>query len=358
MSNQKQAGGGPLGKIKIGNAIYPILIGLAVVGWMLWRDFNPEVFADIRFSWATVGWLCLAVFFMFGRDIGYIIRIRVLSGGQLSWLQSFRVIMLWEFTSAITPSAVGGTSVAIIYVHKEGISLGRSSAIVMLTSFLDEIYFIVMFPLLMLLVGVDRLFDITAHAGIVARGLMTFALVGYFLKLAFVCVLSYGLFVNPRGLKWMLLKIFKLRWLHRWYRAVERVGSDIVLSSHEIKRAGWKFWLKACSSTFLSWSSRYLVANALIMAFFSVSDQFLLFARQLVMWIMMLVMPTPGGSGFAEYIFSTYCRDLIEVPVAMQLGAATLIAVLWRLVTYYPYLVAGAIIFPRWIKQKFGSNKL
>ena len=263
MSNQKQAGGGPLGKIKIGNAIYPILIGLAVVGWMLWRDFNPEVFADIRFSWATVGWLCLAVFFMFGRDIGYIIRIRVLSGGQLSWLQSFRVIMLWEFTSAITPSAVGGTSVAIIYVHKEGISLGRSSAIVMLTSFLDEIYFIVMFPLLMLLVGVDRLFDITAHVGIVARGLMTFALVGYFLKLAFVCVLSYGLFVNPRGLKWMLLKIFKLRWLHRWYRAVERVGTDIVLSSHEIKRAGWKFWLKACSSTFLSWSSRYLVANAL-----------------------------------------------------------------------------------------------
>lgn len=144
----------------------------------------------------------------------------------------------------------------------------------------------------------------------------------------------------------MLLKIFKLRWLHRWYRAVERVGTDIVLSSHEIKRAGWKFWLKACSSTFLSWSSRYLVANALIMAFFSVSDQFLLFARQLVMWIMMLVMPTPGGSGFAEYIFSTYCRDLIEVPVAMQLGAATLIAVLWRLVTYYPYLVAGCDHLP------------
>ena len=73
----------------------------------------------------------LAVLFMFGRDIGYIIRIRVLSGGELSWLQAFRVIMLWEFTSAITPSAVGGTSVAIIYVHKEGISVGRSSAIVM-----------------------------------------------------------------------------------------------------------------------------------------------------------------------------------------------------------------------------------
>ena len=101
-----------------------------------------------------------------------------------------------------------------------------------------------------------------------------------------------------------------------------------------------------------------MVANALMMAFFAVSDQFLLFARQLVMWIMMLVMPTPGGSGFAEYVFSTYCSDLIEVPVAMQLGAAALIAVLWRLITYYPYLIAGAIIFPRWIKQKFGRNKI
>ena len=121
-------------------------------------------------------------------------------------------------------------------------------------------------------------------------------------------------------------------------------------------RAGWGFWLKAGSSTFLSWSSRYLVANALIMAFFSVSDQFLLFARQLVMWIMMLIMPTPGGSGFAEYVFSTYCRDLIVVPPAMQLGAATLIALLWRGVTYYPYLAIGAIIFPRWIKRKFGKK--
>ena len=343
----------PLGKIKLSNAIYPILIGLGVVGYMLWRDFDPAVFAGISFTWHTAFWLLMAVLFMFGRDLGYMIRIRVLSGGSLNWRQAFRVIMLWEFTSAITPSAVGGTSVAILYVHKEGISVGRSSAIVMLTSFLDEVYFIVMFPLLMLIVGRAELFDVS---GAVTRGLMSIALAGYFLKLAYVLVLSYGLFVNPRGLKWLILKIFRIRFLRRWYHAAGRTGSDIVRSSHELRRAGWGFWLKAGSSTFLSWSSRYLVANALIMAFFSVSDQFLLFARQLVMWIMMLIMPTPGGSGFAEYVFSTYCRDLIVVPPAMQLGAATLIALLWRGVTYYPYLAIGAIIFPRWIKRKFGNK--
>lgn len=347
---------GPLGKIKLSRAVWPILIGLGVVGYLFWKDFDPAVFNDVHFTAWSVFWLLLAVLFMLMRDFGYMLRIRILSGRKLDWHQSFRVIMLWEFTSAITPSAVGGTSVAIIYVHKEGIPLGRSSAIVMLTSFLDEIYFMLMFPLLVWIVGVDNLFDIASDGGVVIKGLMAFALVGYFLKLVYVLILAYGLFYNPRGLKWLLMKIFRFRWLRRWYRAVNEVGTDIVLSSREIRSRGFGFWMGAFGSTFLSWSSRYLVANALIMAFFAVTDQFLLFARQLVMWIMMLVMPTPGGSGFAEYIFSTYCSDLIAVPVSAQAAAAVLIAFLWRGVTYYPYLAVGAVMFPRWLRRNFGRR--
>ncbi len=345
-----------VGKIRLRRVIWPVLIGLGVVVWLFLRDFDPAVFNNIHFSWVTIFWLMMAALFMFGRDVGYIIRIRVLSNGQLTWRQAFRVIMLWEFTSAITPSAVGGTSVALLYVHKEGIGVGRSSAIVMLTSLLDELYFVVMFPLLMLFVGVGNLFDITAESGLLAKGLMTFALVGYGAKFLWTCALTYGLFVNPRGLKWLLLKAFHWRPLRRWYRAVNNVGTDIIVSSREMRTYKPAFWIKAVASTFLSWSSRYLVANALIMAFFSVSDQVLLFARQLVMWIMMLVMPTPGGSGFAELIFSNYCADLITVPAAMQLSAAALIAFLWRGVTYYPYLIAGAVMFPRWIKRNFSRQ--
>jgi uncharacterized protein (TIRG00374 family) len=347
----------PADKIKLHRAIYPVLIGLAVVGYMFYKDFDPAIFNDIEFNLTTLFWLLMAVLFMAGRDVGYMMRLRILSDRTLSWRQAFRVIMLWEFTSAITPSAVGGTSVAIVYVHKEGISVGKSSAIVMMTSFLDELYFVVMFPLMVLIVGGSNLFDITMHSGALAQGLMAFAIVGYCLKLAWVILLSYGLFINPRGLKWLLMKVFKWRPLRRWYRSVNTVGTDIIQSSKDIRKRGFKFWFKACASTFLSWSSRYLVANALILAFFAVSDQFLLFARQLVMWIMMLVMPTPGGSGFAEYIFTTYCSDLITVPIEMQLGAATLIAFLWRGVTYYPYLIAGALIFPRWMKRNFGKRR-
>lgn len=346
----------PLRKIKLRKIIWPILIGLGVVGYMFYKEFDSKIFGNIHFSWQMVFWLFMALLCMFGRDFGYIVRIRVLSDGKLSWGQAFRVIMLWEFTSAITPSAVGGTSVAILYVHKEGISIGESSAIVMLTSFLDELYFIVMFPLILFLVGYTELFDIANIEGALEKGLVWFALGGYAIKLAYMLVLSYGLFINPRGLKWLLMKIFRLGFLRKWYRSMNNIGTDIVNSSKNIRKHGFKFWAKVLASTFLSWSSRYLVANALILAFFAVSDHLLLFARQLVMWIMMLIMPTPGGSGFAEYIFTTYCSDLIQVPLPLQLGAATLIAFLWRGVTYYPYLIIGSFVFPKWIAGKFGKN--
>ena len=346
-----------VGKIKTRNAIYPILIGLAVVAWMFYRDFDPAVFNDISFSWDTLFWVFVAFLCMFGRDLGYIIRIKVFSDGQLTWAQAFRVIMLWEFTSAITPSAVGGTSVAIIYIHKEGISVGKSSAMVMLTSFFDELYFVVMFPLMLLAVGRAQLFDLSEMTeSVLSMSLMTIAVVGYVLKLAWTLILSYGLFINPRGLKWLLLKIFKLKPLRRWYRSINNVGTDIILSSRELKTKGVGFWLKSVLSTFLSWSSRYLVANALIMAFFGYTDQLLLFARQLVMWIMMLVMPTPGGSGFAEYIFTHFLGDLMPVAPELQVAAGTLVAVVWRLVTYYPYLIIGAVLFPRWLNKHFSHR--
>lgn len=127
-------------KISPYKIIYPIIIGLAVVSYMLYKEFDPKAFDMITFTWNTVFWLFVAVLCMAIRDLGYIIRIKILSGEKLTWIQSIRVIFLWEFTSAVTPSAIGGTSLAILFVHKEGIGVGKSSAMVMATSFLDELY--------------------------------------------------------------------------------------------------------------------------------------------------------------------------------------------------------------------------
>jgi uncharacterized protein (TIRG00374 family) len=267
--------------------------------------------------------------------------------------------MLWEFTSAITPSAIGGTSVAILYINKEGISVGRSSAIVMATSLLDELYFLIMFPMILLLVKPAVLFGLGGVEGEItfANELFVFALIGYIIKLIYVIILAYGLFFNPRGLKWLMLMIFKLPILRRWKHGANDAGYEIIENSKEFKIKPFSFWFKSFIATALSWTSRYWVANALLLAFFSISDHGIIFARQLVMWIMMLVSPTPGGSGFAEYVFTRYLGEFIPVEPMILGAVAVAIALVWRLATYYPYLIIGAIIFPKWIKSKFVNNQ-
>jgi uncharacterized protein (TIRG00374 family) len=348
----------PFHGIRPGKILIPIVIGFGFIGYMLYDEFNPEAFKNIQLGWQAGLFLGLALFFMLGRDIGYIIRLRVLSDNKLTWMQSLRIVILWEFTSAITPSAIGGTSVAILYVHKEGLSIGQSSAVVMATSLLDEFYFIIMFPILLLWVGHFDLFNISMGDASLTNQMLTVAWTGYLIKLAYLLVLSYGMFINPRGLKWLLLKVFKLPILRKWKQGANQAGSDIVKSSLELRQKSAKYWIKAFGATFISWTSRYWVVNMLLLAFFLVNDHLLIFARQLVMWIMMLVSPTPGGSGFAEYIFTVLLGEFIPVNADIKQSTVVALAFLWRMFSYYPYLFIGVFVFPRWIKKKFiHSNK-
>lgn len=360
----KQKSDNPLNGIKTTRIIWPMLIGLGVVAYLLYdefkgKDLNVEIFEQIRLDSITLVWLVVSLLLMALRDIGYIIRLRILTDNTFSLRQAFRVIMLWEFTSAITPSAIGGTSVAILYVNKEGLSVGKSSAVVMATSFLDELYFILMAPLLFLIIDPAYLFiigeKIVNPEMSYINKFFWFTVIAYTIKLAYMGVLSYGLFYNPRGLKWLLLKIFKLPILRRWKQGANDAGTDIIVSARELKKKSLKFWLKAFAATFVSWTSRYWVVNALFVAFaldhYLFQDHFLIFARQLVMWIMMLIMPTPGGSGAAELIFKEFLGDFI--PIA---GIAVFLSLIWRVATYYPYLFIGVFMFPRWVKNKFGAK--
>lgn len=341
----------PLQGIKTSKVIYPILIGLGVVGYMLYEQLDVSKFRLLNFTIASVLWLLVSFIFMVIRDLGYIVRIRYLTDNRFTWRQAFRVIMLWEFTSAITPSAIGGTGVAILYVNKEGLSVGESSAVVMATSFLDEIYFIIMFPLLLLITNVNTLFSFAGGFSL-NNSFFIIAVVGYSIKLIYTLILSYGLFRNPRGLKWLIMKVFRLRFLRRWKHGANEAGTDIIKSSKELKKKKFSFWIKSFLATFFSWSARYWVVNTMFLAFFIVDDHFLLFARQLVIWIMMLVSPTPGGSGFTEFVFTEYLGEFVPI-----VGIAAGMALLWRLITYYPYLIIGAVIFPKWLKEKFKKKK-
>lgn len=265
--------------------------------------------------------------------------------------------MLWEFSSAITPSTVGGTALAVIFLHKEGISTGRSTAVVLLTSFLDELYFVLMLPLLLLIVGGEAIF-ITSVQGTGAgfmNHLVGVAVIGYLIIFGWVLFSGYGLFINPQVVRKCIVALFRLPFLRRWHESAEKAGNELVESSVELKKQSSSFWYKAFTSTFLTWTARYMVVNAILLAFFKIKDILLIFARELVLWIIMIVSPTPGGSGFAEVILGRYISDLIPTDPVNVGGVAIAMALIWRMISYYPFLIMGAFIVPGWIQRKFAK---
>ena len=127
-----------LDRLRPSRIILPVLIGLSVVGFMFWRSYKPGDLAPL--ANAKPLWLLLMLVVLLARDAGYVYRIRYLTEKVLSWRASLDVIMLWEFSSCVLPSAVGGTAVAPLLLHKEGIPLGKSVAYIMATAMLDNLY--------------------------------------------------------------------------------------------------------------------------------------------------------------------------------------------------------------------------
>jgi uncharacterized protein (TIRG00374 family) len=326
--------------------LIPILLGLAGASYLLVTNIDQQAFHLISWNSTSFLWMLAALLMVVTRDLGYMYRIRVLTDNHLSWKKSFDVIMLWEFASAITPSVVGGSGVALYILSKEGISIGKSTSVVMVTALLDEVFFILMVPVVFLIVGAGELFPVAMERELfgITLGTKGLFMVGYLFILAMTTGIVLAIFVNPRAMKAVILSVFKIRWLRKWrYKGIQ-VGDDIITTSRLLKNKPISFWVKTFTATFLSWTARYWVVNFMLLAFIPVGEHFLIYARQLVMWVIMLMSPTPGGSGIAEFAFSGFLREF-----TMGLGAA--FAILWRLLTYYPYLFVGSIVLPGWVKR-------
>ncbi len=335
----------------------PIVIGVGIAAYMLFKDLDLKVLKSIELNGRVVVMLVLALVFAALRDVGYMFRLRTLSDYKISWRNIFDDIMLWEFSSAITPSVVGGSGVAIFILSKEGLKVGRSTAIVMITAFLDELFYVIMVPLLFILAGGEHLFpDTVPEMNVMGYtlGIVQVFWIGYGFMIFLISIIFFGIFVSPKGFRNLLIFIFSLPLLKRWKKAAATTGTEVITTSNELKGKPFAFWMRTFGSTALSWTSRFLVANFLIMAFteLTFSENLVVLSRQLIMWVIMLISPTPGSAGVAELAFGSFLSDFTPT------GIAVVLAVLWRLFTYYPYLFIGAIILPNWVQRVYLKRKL
>lgn len=327
--------------------LLPVLLGIGVALFLIFRNFDPEPFQQIHWGANSLFWFSMAVLMIIIRQLAYMYRIWLLTDHKINWKQSFEIITLWEFSSSLTPSVVGGSAIALYILSKEGISPGRSTALVLVTAFLDELFYVLIVPIALIFAGSSILFNnsMTGSALALDYGIEGLFIIGYLFILALILIIFFGLFIRPRSFKWLLIKIFKFRFLRKWRYQAARAGEDIIISSGELRGKHSGFWIKAFLSTSLSWTARFLTVNFLILSIGGYGDQMVIFAKQLIMWVILLISPTPGSSGVAEIIFSDFLAEFIPA------GLNHAVALFWRLLTYYPYIIVGAIILPVWITR-------
>ena len=310
-------------------AILPALIGVGVVAWLFIDDFNPKAWQLLRFDWRTVAAMAACLIFVAGRDFGLTWRFRTITDGALSWRRALRVDIMCAFTSAITPSAVGGSALAIFYLNREGVSVGRATTLTLTTLLLDELFFVIFCPILVMLLPVADLFGVSS-ANVFLRGVQWVFWLVYAGIVIWTAILFTGIIARPEWLEKAVAALFARRWLRRWQRAATEMTANMRATSEWVKTRSRTWWIKVFGATTLSWFSRYFVVNALFWGFVPAASGLLVFGRQFVVWVVLMISPTPGGSGVSEWLFTNYYGDLIG-----DLSLALVIAMLWRLVSYY-----------------------
>jgi glycosyltransferase 2 family protein len=346
---------GVLRSIRVSKIIVPILIGIAVVGYLLWEKFNAEDFSKIEWNTHIVFWVMVSVFFLIVRHMSYALRLRVLSDKAFTWRKCIELIFIWEFSSAITPTSVGGSAVALFVLSQEKLSAAKTAALVIYSAVLDTLFFVSTLLFLYLIFGrvmIRPYFD----DGVVASGLEWAFFATYIFMLCYGSLFFYGLFINSKSFGWALNTITNLGFLKKYKNNAIQLGKDMDIASNALKEKRWKFHVASFLSTGGAWSSRFILLGCLVIAFkpgvvSGFMEHLQLYGRLESVYVIMAGSPTPGAAGVAEFTFSRLVKDYVP-----ETGLALLIASIWRFMTYYLYLLIGAIIIPNWIRKLLNAR--
>ncbi len=313
------------------------ILSLAVVVYL---TYDPETHLLKHIKPKRLPGLFIALFVSMLRVWFSAAKIRFLAEKQVSWLAATRIVLTWDFTSSVTPSTIGGAPMATYAMSKEGLKLGQSTAIVLYGVLLDQLWFAIAIPII-LLAGIY--YEIVpANVGLVGDVSMGLIYIGL---LSYAAILAYGVLKNPAVLKKVVKKVGKLPLIRKFRETIEDEADNLVQYSHELRKKPFSFLVKAFSLSTMSWLCRIWLPTIVILSLLP-ADVLLSFLRSLAMNLAFLVMPTPGGSGGVEGLFAIFQGPLIDRKTFIGLSVF-----LWRVISYYISIGLGMMATTWYINQ-------
>jgi hypothetical protein len=329
------------GGASLRNVGISLLLSVLVLGVIAYVTFDAAAFREVAGHLRPL--LLLAALGVAVARIGLSgWRLSYVSQGRLSLRSGTRGQLAWDFFSSVTPSVVGGGPIAAFYVARDqNITVGESAAFMFFCILLDQLWFVVAIPLLVVANAyVDLLPAAAGRVGL-------WGLMGYFgVLLTWAAVHAYATLFRPR----LLLRL--ARWCVQWpylrwarTRVMEEMRS-YVRRARTLGTQSPSFYGVGFLLTGLSWGARYGLVVLIVRSVYANADALALLFRSAAMMLVGLIMPTPGGSGGVEGLYALFIGPLIP----SSLVAPTLLT--WRLLSYYLFIALGAYLFMHQLRSR------
>ena len=333
-------------KVSIKNILWPLLLSVSVLVVISYYTFDFGTFKQLIGElnpWlllAAVGTIFTRVFFG-----GW--RLHYVSRGRLSLRDGIRSQLAWDFFAYVTPSTIGGGPFAAVFVAKDrDIPLGEATSIFLFSMLLDQFWFVVLMPTMVILSFYIGVFpDAMGTVGFVTM------LTAFLVFMVWVSILAYSTLFNPRLLAVIVGTIFRLKWLRRFRTSALRVMGEMKQRSKILRSQRPMFYVKGFALTLVPWLSRYMLPVFLIWSVHPAVDKLLVSLRAAALQLGAIFMPTPGGAGAMEGLYLLFFGPPI---MPQSLVAPTLLA--WRLLSYYLFIFVGVYIALQFVRRKVTSR--
>ncbi|MEX0770206.1 MAG: lysylphosphatidylglycerol synthase transmembrane domain-containing protein [Balneolaceae bacterium] len=321
-----------------------ISVGLSLLGMaaVIYMTYSPGVLEHLRLK--RMPGLIIAIGVTFLRLWFSAAKIRFLAENRVSWIASVRITLSWEFASAVTPSTIGGAPVATYAMSREGIKLGKSTGIMLYAVLLDQFWYAIAVPIL-LVAGV-YMEVIPPEIGLLGAATMGLIYTGL---IAYGVFLTYGLLVNPRTMKKIVVGLFRLPFLRRYSEKVNEEAEHLEEYSYDLRKKPLKFILTAFFLSTMSWLCKVALPPIVVLSLLP-AQEVLMVMRSLAMNLAFLVIPTPGGSGGVEGLFALFLGPLITRTAFIGLAVFV-----WRVITYYISIGLGIMAVTWYINHTVGD---
>lgn len=307
-----------------------ISIALSVVsmGIVIYLTYTPGILEHLKPKrlpglFIALGVTILRVYFTAA-------KIRYLADKKIGKMGGVRIALTWDFASAVTPSTIGGAPVATYAMTREGIKLGQSSAIMLYSVLLDQLWYALAVPIILVTGFYFQV--IPSEIGMVGNVTMVLIYSGL---LAYGAVLVYGLLINPSFIKRVVKFLFRLPILNRYSEKGNMEAENLEKYSKLLREKPYTFVLKAFYLSTMSWLCKIALPVIVVLSLLP-ANEILLVLRSLAMNLAFLVIPTPGGSGGVEGLFAIFLGPLIDRKAFIGLAVFV-----WRIITYYVSIGVG-----------------